>query len=163
MTKRTVYVETSVIGYATSRPSRDLVIAAHQQITRDWFLRAATRFELFVSEAVIDEIEAGDETAAHERKELIRGLPSLAVNAAVGELARTLVTSGAIPGVATEDAIHVAVAAVHGVEFLVTWNCRHIANAVMRDKIERSCADSGCRPPFICTPEELLDEQATTD
>ncbi len=158
MAKRTVYVETTVIGYATSRPSRDLIVAARQQVTREWFPRAAERYELFVSQLVIRESTSGDQEAARERLALVGGIPLLAVSDAAGELAARLVDEGAVPRPAAEDALHIAVAAVHGVDFLVTWNCRHIANATMRSAIERVCREGGYEPPVICTPEELTND-----
>ena len=158
MAKRTVYLETSVIGYATSRASRDLVVAAHQQITREWFARGAQAYELFVSQLVVREASSGDEEAARARVALVEGIPLLAVTDAVGALAEKLVAKGVIPTKAAEDALHIAVAAVHGVDFLLTWNCKHIANAAMRQAIERVCRDADYEPPVICTPEELTND-----
>jgi len=157
MSKPSVYLETSVIGYAATRPSRDLVVAARQQITRDWFDRASAGYDLCVSQLVLREVSSGDEEAAKERMALIKGVPLLAVTNAAGDLASILVRVGAVPGKAAEDALHIAVAAVHGMDFLLTWNCKHIANATMRQAIERACRESGYDPPVICTPEELTD------
>ena len=161
MAKRTLYLETSVIGYATSRPSRDLVVAARQQIARDWFARGAEGFDLFVSQLVIREASVGDERAAGERLAAIGHIPLLAVTDSAGELAARLVAEGAVPKTAAEDALHIAVAAAHGVEFLLTWNCAHIANAATRHAIERVCREAGYEPPVICTPEELIGEDET--
>lgn len=158
MAKPAVYLETTVIGYATSRPSRDLVVAARQQVTRQWFALRAPAYELFVSQLVATEASGGDEGAARERASLLRRIPLLATTDAAGELAARLVGSGAVPRMAAEDALHIAVAAVHGVDYLLTWNCKHIANATMRQAIERSCRDAGYEPPIICTPEELMDD-----
>ncbi len=155
MTKQTVYLETSVIGYATTRPSRELVVAARQQITREWFAGGVEAYELFVSQLVIREASSGDKDAVRERLGLAEGIPLLAITDAAGELAARLVDEGAVPTHAGEDALHIAVAAVHGVDFLLTWNCRHIANATMRHNIERVCREAGYEPPVICTPEEL--------
>jgi predicted nucleic acid-binding protein len=118
-----VYLETSVIGYATSRPSRDLVVAARQQITRDWFPLRAPRYELFISQLVATEVAGGDEDAARERAAFLQGMARLRVTDAAGELAARLVASGTVPRTAAEDALHIAVAAVHGVDYLLTWNC----------------------------------------
>ena len=159
MTKPAVYLETSVIGYATSRPSRDLVVAARQQITHEWFALRAPTCELFVSELVATEASGGDEDAARERAAFLQGIARLRVTDAGGELAGRLVESGAVPRTAAEDALHIAVAAVHGVDYLLTWNCRHIANATMRQAIERACRNAGYEPPVICTPEELMDDE----
>jgi predicted nucleic acid-binding protein len=153
-----VYLETTVIGYATSRPSVDVVVAARQQVTREWFAVRAPAYELFVSQLVATEASGGDEEAARERAVFLRRIPLLAITDAAGELAAQLVADGAVPKAAAEDALHIAVAAVHGVDYLVTWNCRHIANATMRQAIERTCRDAGYEPPVICTPEELMDD-----
>ncbi len=161
MAQPTVYLETTVIGYATARPSRDLVVAAHQQITREWLAHGPQEYELFVSQLVIREASSGDEEAVRERLALVEGIPLLAITDAVGELAARLVGRGVVPRKAAEDALHIAVAAVHGLDFLLTWNCKHIANAMMRSAIERVCREAGYEPPVICTPEELTsDDQA---
>jgi hypothetical protein len=159
MTKPAVYLETSVVGYATSRPSRDLIVAGRQQITRDWFARRAEAYDLFVSQLVAGEASGGDEGAARERAGFLRGIARLGITDAAGELADKLVESGAVPQKAAEDALHIAVAAVHGVEYLLTWNCKHIANATMRQTIETVCREAGYEPPVICTPEELLNDE----
>jgi hypothetical protein len=117
-----VYLETSVIGYATSKLSRDVVVAGRQQITREWFVDAAEKYELYVSQLVVSESSAGDASAARERTTFVRGIPQLGITAATGELAAKLVHAGAVPVKAAEDALHIAVTAVHGVEFLLTWN-----------------------------------------
>jgi len=159
MTKPAVYLETSVVGYATARPSRDLVVAARQQITREWFGLCANGCELFISELVATEASGGDEDAAKERLALVQGIPRLRMTDAAGELAARLVGGGAVPRKAAEDALHIAVAAVHGVDYLLTWNCKHIANAAMRQAIEAVCREVGYEPPVICTPEELMDDE----
>ncbi|MEO6596496.1 MAG: type II toxin-antitoxin system VapC family toxin [Planctomycetota bacterium] len=153
----TVYVETSVVSYLTSLPSRDLVTAAHQQITREWWAKR-DRFELFVSQFVLDELAGGDSEAAERRLREMVGIGRLAVVKAAHDLARELIAGRAIPPNATIDALHVATAAVHGIDYLVTWNCKHIANAVLRQRIESVCRQQGFAPPTICTPEELLEE-----
>lgn len=159
MTKPAVYLETSVVGYATSRLSRDLVVAAHQQITREWFASRARGYDLFVSQMVVHEASGGDEEAARERMAFLQGIPRLGVTTGAGELAAKLVESGAVPRNAAEDALHIAVAAVHGVDYLLTWNCRHIANAAMRQAIEAACREAAYEPPVICTPEELMNDE----
>ena len=159
MIRESVYLETSAIGYATSRPSRDLVVAGRQQITREWFASAHDIFELFVSDVVIDEISQGDSGAARERIEFSSKFPVLESGLEVGQLARRLVDEGAVPRVAGVDALHVSVAAVRGVHYLLTWNCRHIANATKRKSIELVCRSAGFEPPMICTPEELYHGQ----
>ncbi len=159
MTKPAVYLETSVIGYATSRPSRDLIVAGRQQITREWFALRADAYELFVSQLVVTEAMAGDEEAARKRADFLQRIARLGVTEAAGGLANKLVETRAVPPKAAEDALHIAVTAVHGVEYLLTWNCKHIANATMRQAIERVCRGAGYEPPVICTPEELSSDE----
>lgn len=124
----TVYIETTVVSYLVSEPSRDLIIAGHQQITREWWERRRPNFDCVVSQFVLDEAAGGDARQAERRLAALRGLRLVAVTPAVIELAEELVRSGATPARAARDAYHVAVAAVHRLDYLVTWNCRHIAN-----------------------------------
>jgi predicted nucleic acid-binding protein len=157
MNGRRVYVETSVFSYLAARPSRDLLVAGHQQVTREWWdLRH--RFELFASDAVIEEAARGDEQAATLRLSLIEGVSILDPLPTAQELAKGFLSSLALPRKAAIDAVHIALAAVHGVDFLLTWNCTHIANAALRPRIEALCWEAGHRPPIICTPLELLEE-----
>lgn len=153
-----VYLETTVISYLTARPSRNLRVVAHQEITADWWIRRRIRFELYVSRLVIDEASAGDVEAAAKRLVTLNGIPRLELTEAAATLAEQLVLGAAIPREAIEDALHVAVAAVHGMDYLLTWNCRHIANAAIRNRIADVCASSGFEAPVICTPEELLED-----
>ena len=153
-----VYLETTVISYLTGRPSRNLRVVAHQEITIDWWTRRRMRFELYVSRLVIDEAAAGDVEAATRRLVTLNDIPRLELTESASILAANLVTEGAIPREATEDALHVAVAAAHGMDYLLTWNCRHIANAAMRNRIADVCAAAGLEAPVICTPEELLED-----
>lgn len=155
--KPTVYLETTVVSYLTAWPSRDIVIAAHQQITRDWWERSVGRFEILASELVVQEAMAGDEIAGRERMVVIEQLELLETSEAALALARDLIEHAAIPNKAADDALHLAIAATNGIEYLVTWNCRHLANATMREKIESVCRETGYQPPIICTPEELLE------
>lgn len=154
--KLRVYIETSVISYLTAKPSRDLVAAAHQQSTGE-FWDQLERFEVFVSELVLEECASGDASAAASRLAVATVIPSLAFNDAVASLAKNLLVAAALPAKAADDAVHVALAAVHGMDFLATWNCKHIANPVTRKKIERTCIEAGYAPPILCTPEELLE------
>ena len=151
-----VYVETTVISYLAARPSRDLRVAAHQQATAEWWERMRDGFDLFVSQLVVKEASAGDREAAARRLSYLAGIPLLDLSVRSVDLAESLKTTAAVPKEAEEDALHIAVAAAHGVRYLLTWNCRHIANAAMRDRIEAACYDLGYETPIICTPEELL-------
>jgi len=153
--KRTVYVETTIPSYLTAWPSRDVVRAGEQQVTRDWWARR-DRFELVMSELVLEECRAGDPDAAAARLEVLAGQPLLEQGPDVAALADRLVREVPLPTNAVADATHIALAAVHGIELLVTWNCRHIANPVLRPRVEAICRAAGYEPPSICTPAELL-------
>ena len=152
----TVYLETTVISYLAASPSRDIVVGAHQQITRDWWERR-DRFELLTSQAVLDEASRGDTDAAGRRMGLLAELPVLTVSDEVIEFAELLLQAGVVPAKVRSDAIHIAAAAMNQIAYLVTWNCAHIANATVRGKIERTCQAAGLQAPIICTPEELME------
>ena len=152
----TVYIETSIVSYLAAQPSRDLIVAAHQQITHAWWIRRRSTFEVFISQLVIDEATAGDPDAAERRRSLLTGLPQLDVNASAVVLAKSLVQSVPLPPRAGADALHIAVAAVHGIDYLLTWNCAHIANAELRPAVERVCRRQGYAAPVLCTPDELM-------
>ncbi len=154
----TAYIETSVVSYLTARPSRDVVVAAYQEITREWWRGAPERFSLVASQLVVAEAGAGDPEAARTRLEALGTVVPLDAAPAAESLAQALVDHGAVPRRAADDAAHIAIAATYGVEFLVTWNFRHIANAAMRARIEHGCRSAGYEPPVICTPNELLED-----
>jgi predicted nucleic acid-binding protein len=156
--KPKVYLETSIISYLTSRPNRDLIIAANQQITQEWWQLRRDAFELFVSELVIQEASAGDKTAAAQRLQALEGIPELKLNEEIVVLAEKLVKDGSLPPNAVEDALHIAIATLNGIDYLLTWNFKHLANATMRYKIEGVCRLLGYEPPVICTPQELMEE-----
>jgi hypothetical protein len=152
-----VYIETSFVSYLTSRPSRDLVIAAHQQITHEWWDTRRASYELCISQLVLDEAGAGDAQSAQERLLVLRPMLVLETTADALELAKELLQAGALPAKAADDALHIAVVTTKAVPYLLTWNCRHLANAVMRPVIESVCKAKGFKAPIICTPEELLE------
>ncbi len=152
-----VYVETSVISYLSARPSRDVVVAGCQQLTRDWWDYASRQFELVASQLVVNEASAGDTDAVARRLAALERITLLDATDEAAILASELIRSGAIPAKAAEDAAHIAIAVTNGIDYLVTWNCRHIANAVMRSNIERACRSAGYEPTIICTPAELME------
>lgn len=156
--KPRVYVETTIISYLTASPSRDLVLAAHQQVTRDWW-SARDTFELYVSQFVVDEVSAGETDAAERRIAAVQDLVLLELTGDATTLAVALIGRGGLPTKARIDALHIALAAVHGMDYLLSWNCAHIANARMRGPIEGICREAGFEPPIICTPIELVKEQ----
>lgn len=161
--KQKAYIETTVVSYLTAWPSRDVVIAGYQQTTREWWRDAADRFELVASELVINEASAGDADAARDRLAALASMTLLDATEEAAELAQQLIDAGAIPKKAAEDAGHIAIAVTNGIDFLVTWNCRHIANAATRSQIERVCRNAGYEPTIICTPTELMEPDDEND
>jgi hypothetical protein len=153
-----VYVETSVISYLTARPTNLLIAAAHQQITQDWWQHRRHEFELYASELVIRESQVGDALAAEQRLTIIEGLALLTIDGAALQMAEAVSKHLHLPERASADALHIGLSIVHGMDYLVTWNCRHIANARHRQRIEDICDSLGYVTPVICTPEELTEE-----
>jgi predicted nucleic acid-binding protein len=153
-----VYVETSVISYLMARPSRDLISLAHQELTRAWWSRADSEFDLYASRLVVAEAQLGDPAAAAARLEVLDPMVLLAETPESRGLARKLLVAGGLPDKAAADALHIGVATVHGMDYLVTWNCKHIANARMVRFVTETCRAAGFEPPVICTPEELMEE-----
>ena len=151
-----IYLETTFISYLVARPSGDLIVAAHQKTTQDWWLTRRSEFRCLVSQLVIDESSAGDAAEAQKRLAVISVLGNLEVSADVLSLAGAIMAAGMLPPQAYADAAHVAVATVHGVDYLLTWNCKHLANAQIARQIARVCEARGYRMPTICTPEELM-------
>ncbi|MHC4444298.1 MAG: type II toxin-antitoxin system VapC family toxin [Planctomycetota bacterium] len=154
-----VYIETSVVSYLTARPSRNILAAAWQQLTQDWWEKQGSRFELFILTLVMAEAGEGDPDAVKRRVEMMQGIPDLEVTDDVVALAKKLIDEGALPREALDDAMHVALATVHGVDYLLTWNCRHIDNAERKPLIRSVCAVAGYICPEICTPQELMGEE----
>lgn len=147
-----------MISYLAARPSRDIVVAAHQELTRLWWARRRKDYHLVVSEIVLRESGEGDAEAAKRRSKLLAGIDVVAVGPAALMLAQDLVARGAVPQAAAEDALHIAIAVTNGVEYLLTWNCSHIANAAMRRAIDEVCIEEGYEPTVLCTPEELSED-----
>ena len=156
--KRKIYLETSVISYLTARPSRTIIGAAHQQITLAWW-ETRNQYELLVSESVLRECGAVDPDAAVKRLAVLKDVPLLLITEQALHVAESLVGHGIVPAKAAEDALHIAVATVSGVDYLLTWNCRHIANPEMQRCIADHLEPIGLFLPFIGTPEELLGEE----
>ena len=151
-----VYPETTFMSYLASRPSRDLLVAAHQQITHDWWASRRKSFDCYVSQIVIDEVSAGDPEESERRMEMINTFPVLEVTEKAEFLTKAILASGAIPPRAVRDAAHTAVTAVHDVDYVLTWNCTHLANAQVIRRISVVCNREGYNMPTICTPEELM-------
>ena len=151
-----VYLETSIISYLAAHPSRDLIVAANQQVTRDWWERRRREFELSISELVIVEASKGDPDAAQRRLRLVAELPVLEPVDSATRLASALLGRKAVPSTSAPDALHIALAAAHGIDYLMTWNMAHILNAELRPRIESVCREEGFDPPVLCTPAELM-------
>ncbi len=160
--KSSIYIETTIPSYLTAWPSRDLIRAAHQQITRDWWT-ARDRFVLYTSRMVIEECGAGDPRAAADRLAAMADISLLETTPDTAELVEKLLRGVPLPARASADTLHIAIAAVQGIEYLLTWNCTHIANAILRPRIEAVCREAGCEPPMICTPTVLLPGGQTDD
>ncbi|HEY2416118.1 MAG TPA: type II toxin-antitoxin system VapC family toxin [Pirellulaceae bacterium] len=151
-----VYLETSFISYLVARPSRDVIVAGHQQTTQEWWANRRSEFECSISQVVIDEASVGDPAEVQKRLAIVSDLPALNVTEIAKSLAEAIMTAGILPRQAVRDAAHVAVCSVHSVAYLLTWNCKHLANAQITRRIELVCESLGHRMPIICTPEELM-------
>ncbi|MDG2991354.1 type II toxin-antitoxin system VapC family toxin [Candidatus Synechococcus calcipolaris G9] len=152
----TVYIETSILGYLTARPSRDIVVAANIEVTREWWETRRIAFQLYSSQAVVKETSQGDTEIASQRLEIIRNLALLDLNQSVLDLAEQFLERSSLPSKADVDAVHIAAATVHGMDYLLTWNCKHIANAQIQRKLAEISLDLGYELPILCTPYELL-------
>jgi len=155
--KKRVYIETTVVSYFTARSTRDLIIAAHQEATRELWPKLATDFDTYISALVYEEAGRGDTEQARKRLEAIRPFDMLDVDSEAQTLADKLVAEKAIPAQNPEDAAHIAVAAVNGIQVLVTWNFAHINNPFTRMMIRQVVENEGYQCPEICSPDELLE------
>lgn len=151
-----VYRETSFISYLVARPSRDVVVAGHQQTTQDWWADRRSEFGCSVSQVVIDDASLGDPAEVQKRLAIINDLPTLDVTDDAKALTKAIMAAGMLPPHAFPDAAHVAVSAVHAVDYLLTWNCKHLANAQIARRIAVVCEKVNHKMPIICTPEELM-------
>jgi predicted nucleic acid-binding protein len=152
----TVYIETTIVGHIAGRVRSDPFVADRQQVARDWWRDHAPDYDVFISQLVIEECSEGDPSAAAERLEVVKDLELLQSTDDVDDLADALIAEQAVPASEPRDAFHIAIAAVNGVNYLLTWNYKHIANALLRSRIEQVCRDAGFEPPIICTPDELV-------
>jgi len=154
----TVYVETSVISYLVARPSlSSMRVAANQETTREWWQTSSERFDLYVPAVVLGEAQRGDPSIASARMEVAQGLRLAQVTPEALDLAAALIAGAGVPKKANEDALHIAIATVNGLDYLLTWNCTHIANAVTIPRVNAICRTRGYEPPLIYTPQELME------
>ncbi|MBF0232781.1 MAG: type II toxin-antitoxin system VapC family toxin [Desulfamplus sp.] len=156
--KKKVYIETTIISYLAARLSKNTIIAGRQVLTQEWWDEYSNPFDLVVSELVFQEAGVGDPEVARKRINYINDLDSLAISDESVQLAEALVNEGVIPSKCAEDALHISVCAVNGIDFLLTWNCKHIANAVLRHRIESVIESQNYQCPVICTPAELMED-----
>ncbi|MEZ4265895.1 MAG: type II toxin-antitoxin system VapC family toxin [Myxococcota bacterium] len=156
--KPVAYVETSVISYLVSQPSRDLVTAARQQLTREWWSTRRSDYHLVASPLVLLEAERGDRAAADRRLAALQSLELLALTEKARSLTSALLLARALPEAAADDALHIALAAAHGADVVLTWNFKHIANPFTWPAIWSVVEAEGCNAPTLCTPEQLLED-----
>jgi predicted nucleic acid-binding protein len=154
--KSKVYIETSVVGYLTGRPSRDVVIVSRQEITREVWPLLVEQFDCYISALVREEIERGDPEAARSRTAALTGMAALTIPNEARDLAKAMIDSGLIPARCPEDALHLALAAAHGMDYLLTWNFRHLNNVQIKVQLTGFIEDRGYEPPLVCSPEELF-------
>jgi len=155
----TLYIETSIVSYLRQRPSSQVVMAARQLLTHQWWEEQRGNYELVTSQYVLDEASAGDPVLAAERLQSLAGIPLLPLDAETGVIAQEIMARAILPPKASIDALHIALVAHHRIEYLLTWNCRHIANAKILRRIHDVLIDLGIPIPIICTPEEMVDDE----
>jgi hypothetical protein len=159
--KPTLYLETTIPSYYTARPVRDVIVLAHQEITRTWWEHRLPLFDVYISPVVLEEARQGDPEPARRRLEVLATFPVLEATPAIESLAATYMTQLTLPGKALRDAAHLAFACGYELDYLVTWNCTHIANAEIRRRLLAINATIGRQTPIICTPEELMGAEET--
>ena len=153
--KKTVYIESSVISYLAARPTNDLIKSARQAITDDWWKNYKSKFDVFISALVEEEISRGNRQAAELRLKISEDIPNLKISSNAKEIASVLISKGAIPKNNEEDALHIGIATAHGIQYLLTWNFKHINNAQTKNTINKTIKDLGYLAPVLCSPEEL--------
>ncbi|MBX3451251.1 MAG: type II toxin-antitoxin system VapC family toxin [Planctomycetaceae bacterium] len=159
----TVYIETSVISYLRQKPSSQVVMAARQLLTHQWWNDERAKYQLVASQFVIDEASDGDPVLAEERLQFLDGIPLLPLEPAIADIADEIMARAILPEKARTDALHIAIVAHHRIQYLLTWNCRHIANARILPRIHSVLNDLSIPVPVICTPEEMVDHDPEFD
>ena len=154
----TVYIETSILGYLTARSTKNLILSANMEITQAWWINRRNLFTLYISEVVLDEVAEGDAEIAGKRLEALQDIPLLSVDETALTLAEQFLLRSNLPPKAATDSVHIAIATIHGMDYLLTWNCKHIANAQIQKKLAQISLEFGYEMPTICTPYELMGE-----
>jgi hypothetical protein len=160
--KSTLYIETTIPSYYTAWSSRNLIVAAHQSITIEWWINESKKYDIYISQFVLDEVAEGDHEASKKRLDFLLPFPLLEITDEVLVLTKIILGTEYFPEKAIRDASHIAIAAVHGIEYLLTWNCLHINNAVIKEKLRKTFEKRRVHFPIICTPEELIGEDYGT-
>lgn len=155
--KPALYLETTIPSYLKAKQTKDIIQTARQLITLEWWNNRLDDFDIFISHIVLDEAGQGDPHASAKRMEAIEPFTLLEITEEVIELAEIIITDKIIPEKAIRDALHIAVATFHEMDFLLSWNCKHIANAGIVKRLRKTIEDEGLELPYICTPEELLE------
>ena len=155
--KSTLYLESTIPSYLAAYPSRDLIVAAHQQITHEWWQQARANFDIYISEAVLEEINAGDPEAVSRRQALVEDVPILKLTEEVATLAKEYQGKLGLPQRAQLDIVHLACAVAYEMDYLLTWNCKHLANGVIIQRLQSINRMLDRPTPIIVTPEELLE------
>ena len=159
MKRPKLYLETTIPSYLAAKPSRDIIVLAHQQITTEWWETSRKRYSIFISPVVLEEIRSGDVSVAKKRLDLVKDLPQLDVSKQMESLAKGYIKKLNIPNKSYRDAFHLAISVVHKMDILLTWNCGHLANENIRKKLREINDDLGMTTPAICTPEELVERK----
>lgn len=154
----TIYIETSILGHLTARPSQNVILIANMEITRQWWEDHKHKFDLYISQIVLDEVAQGDQEIANKRLELVKDFPLLNIDQSAKNLALTFLNQSNLPPKASDDALHIAIATIYELDYLLTWNCKHIANAQIQRKLAQISLDFGYKLPILCTPYELIGE-----
>ena len=152
----TVYIETTIVSYLVARPSRDLVLAAHQQLTRDWWQNERVNYQCMISTEVLREAEQGEAEMSRLRLEALEGVEIIRATPEIGALAAAFLNTGALPPFMRSDAVHLAAATLSGADYLLTWNCRHLANAHVLKRLHKEAERRGWGLPTVCTPLEMM-------
>ncbi len=153
----TVYIETSILGFLTARSTTNLILAANTKVTQDWWNTRRSSFTLYASELVEDEAARGDKAIANQRLDLLKSIMYLDLTEEAVELAREFLQQSNLPPKAANDSLHIALATVYGLDYLLTWNCKHMANAQIQKKLSQISFELGYEVPVICTPYELIE------
>jgi hypothetical protein len=151
-----VYIETTIFSYLVAKPSRDLLLAAHQQVTREWWATKRAQYQCLSSEEVLREAGQGDAEMSKSRLEAMKDMPLITISREVEALASLFLSTGALPSGMRPDAVHLAAATVSGADYLLTWNCRHLANAQILRRLRKEADRRGWSLPDVCTPLELM-------